>query len=147
MLCWKTNLPGLPKTTQPRTESSRLTSVSYHRPNKSQGQGAWFPSKPAIQAANLHAPLCRTKYRTYCRDLAIHDDFHQWKRREEGAWQETKKARPIKKKKRKKTAVIATGKQRHKPQLCMYASPANAWIWRQRSPLQRDVKSKAKIPC
>lgn len=52
-----------------------------------------------------------------------------------------------KEKEKKKTAVIATGKQRHKPHLCMYASLANAWIGRQRSPLQQDVKSKAKIPC
>lgn len=33
-----------------------------------------------------------------------------------------------KEKGKKTTAVIATGKQSHKPQLCMYARRANTWI-------------------
>jgi len=39
-----------------------------------------------------------------------------------------KKSTTNKEKQKKKTAVITPGKQRHKPQLCMYASLANALI-------------------
>lgn len=41
---------------------------------------------------------------------------------------EKQKSTTNKEKKEKKTANITTGKQRHKPELCMYASLANAWI-------------------
>lgn len=58
MPCWKTNLPGLPETTQPGTKSSSITSVSYHRPNKSRGQEARFPRKPAIQEAVFQPQTC-----------------------------------------------------------------------------------------
>lgn len=45
----KNELPSLPETIQPGTESSKLISVLYHRYKRSQGQGAWFPSKPAFR--------------------------------------------------------------------------------------------------
>lgn len=48
------NLPGLPRSTKPGTESSSLASVPYHRPNKSWGQGAEFPHKQLRLPTSSH---------------------------------------------------------------------------------------------
>lgn len=103
----KNKLPSLPETTQPVTESSKVISVLYHRYNRSQGQGAWFPCKSTFRKSTsshkpAHSPPLHEVQNMPHWSPSVQENVlaFSWKQGE-GQWQEKKKAPPVKTKGRK----------------------------------------------